>query len=200
VIAAVVFDLGNVLIGWDPRNLYRELIAEEAAREDFLIRVCNMAWNEQQDAGRTWAEAVAVLAGEFPEHRALIEAYDRDWHRMLSGPIAGSVRLLEDLKARGTPLFALTNWSSEKFPIARERYPFLQLFDGIVVSGDERMKKPDPRIFALLAERHGLTPGRTLFIDDSRANIDAARALGFVTHHFQGAEGLETALVELGLR
>lgn len=199
MIDAVVFDLGNVLIGWDPRHLYRELIEDEAAREHFLTRVCSMAWNEEQDAGRGWAEAVELLAAEFPEHRALIEAYDHEWHRMLSGPIEGSVVLLRALKARGVPLFALTNWSTEKFPIARARYDFLRLFGGIVVSGEERMKKPDPRIFETLVSRYQLTPSSTLFIDDSRVNIVAAEKLGFVVHHFAGAEGLAARLQALGL-
>ena len=196
----VVFDLGGVLIDWNPRYLYRKLFAaDEAGMERFLAEVCNGDWNEQQDAGRPFADAVALLVARHPDLRPLIEAYDRRWPEMLGGPIDGTVALLGELKAIGRPLYALTNWSAEKFPIARERYGFLGWFQGILVSGEERMKKPDPAIFRLMAARFGLAPGRTVYIDDAPHNVAAADALGFRALRFTGPERLRLDLAELGL-
>ena len=199
MIDTVVFDLGGVLIDWNPRYLYRQLFDDEAAMEHFLAEVCTGAWNEQQDAGRPWAEAVATLSAEFPAHAPLIEAFHTRWEEMLAGPIPGSVDILAELKARGTRLYALTNWSHETFPVALERYAFLHEFDGIVVSGEERLIKPDPRIYQRLFERFGVDPTRAIYIDDARRNVDAAAALGMHAWWFQGAEGLRRWLASHGL-
>lgn len=198
-IDTVIFDLGNVLIAWDPRRLYRPLFDDEAQMEWFLREVCNSAWNEQQDAGRPWTEATALLRAEFPEHAQLIDAYHLRWVETLVGPIEASVALLAALKARGVRLLALTNWSQETFPIARQRYPFLQWFEGIVVSGEERLIKPDPRIYLRLLERYSVDPATALYIDDAARNVAAAQALGMHGWWFQGAEGLRDHLVQLGL-
>lgn len=198
-IDTVVFDLGNVLIGWDPQQLYRKLIDDEAQREWFLREVCNSAWNERQDAGRPWAEAVAELSAAHPQHAALIAAYRQRWEETLTGAIEGSVALLAALKARGVRLLALTNWSQETFPLARRRYPFLAWFEGIVVSGEERLLKPDPRIYRVLLQRYGVDPVRALYVDDALRNVAAAQALGMHGWHFQGAAGLQAALHRLGL-
>ncbi len=197
---AVVFDLGNVLIPWDPRFLYRKLLPDEAAVEAFLRDVCTAEWNLSLDAGRDWGEAVAERIAAHPAHAPLIEAYDRRWEEMLGEPIAGSVALLEELAAAGAPLYALTNWSAVKFAIARERFPFLGRFRDIVVSGEERLVKPDPRLFRVLLDRNRLQPEACVFIDDSLPNVAAAAALGFTAVHFRSPEGLRAALRAAGLR
>ena len=195
----VIFDLGNVLIGWDPRRLYRQLFDDEAQMEWFLREVCNSAWNEQQDAGRPWSEATALLRGEFPQHADLIDAYHERWEETLVGAMRESVAILASLKARGVRLLALTNWSQETFPIARQRFEFLQWFEGIVVSGEERLIKPDPRIYQCLLERYAVDPARALYIDDSLRNVAAAEALGMQGWWFRDARGLRQRLVALGL-
>jgi 2-haloacid dehalogenase len=178
-VKAVVFDLGGVLIDWDPRYLYRKLLEDEAAVEEFLATVCTPEWNLEQDRGRPFAEGVAELVERFPVHAAAITAYHERWTEMLGGEIGGTVGLLAELRANGVPLYALTNWSAETFGIARERYEFLSWFDGVLVSGEERLVKPDPAIFWLFLDRFGLDPEATFYIDDSPANVAAASQLGF---------------------
>ncbi len=198
--AAVVFDLGGVLIDWNPRYLYRSVFGgDEAAMERFLAEVTTAEWNAQQDAGRSWAEAVESLAREHPEHREEIAAYWHRWPETLGEAIAPTVEILAELRATGVRLLALTNWSGETFPLARPRYPFLEWFDGIVVSGDVRMAKPDARIFRHLIERHALEARSTVFIDDSEPNIRAAERLGLIAIRFTGADDLRRALAGLGL-
>ncbi|GAB2784869.1 HAD family hydrolase [Dyella kyungheensis] len=198
-IDTVIFDLGNVLIGWDPRRLYRQLIEDEAQMEWFLREVCNSEWNEQQDAGRPWTEATALLRGRFPEHAELIDAYHLRWEETLVGAMEDSVALLAELRARGVRLLALTNWSQQTFPIARQRFAFLQWFEGIVVSGEERLIKPDPRIYQRLLERYAVDPSTALYIDDSARNVAAAESLGMHGWWFRGADGLREQLIELEL-
>lgn len=198
-IESVLFDLGGVLIHWDPRLLYRKLLADEAAVEQFLAEVCNHRWNSQMDAGKPFAEGVAELAGEHPDKEPLIRAYWERWEEMLGGPVEATVELLARLRGRGHRLFALSNWSAETFPVARARYEFLGWFEDIVVSGEVKLAKPDPAIFELARTRCGLDAGRTLFIDDSEANVRAAEALGFETHHFRDPEPLAAALAAHGL-
>jgi 2-haloacid dehalogenase len=178
-VKAAVFDLGGVLIDWDPRHLYRKLLADEAAVEEFLATVCTPEWNLEQDRGRPFAEGVAELVERYPAHAAAITAYSERWPEMLGGDIPGSVEVLAELRAAGVPLYALTNWSAETFGFARERFQFLAWFDGVLVSGEERLIKPDPRFFQLLADRFGLDPATTFFVDDAEANVAAARRLGF---------------------
>ena len=198
-IDTVIFDLGNVLIGWDPRRLYRQLIEDEAQMDWFLREVCNSEWNEQQDAGRPWTEATALLRGRFPEHAELIDAYHLRWEETLVGAMEDSVALLAELRARGVRLLALTNWSQQTFPIARQRFAFLQWFEGIVVSGEERLIKPDPRIYQRLLERYAVDPSTALYIDDSARNVAAAESLGMHGWWFRGADGLREQLIGLGL-
>jgi 2-haloacid dehalogenase len=199
VVTAVVFDLGGVLIDWDPRYLYRTLFADEVAMEDFLTTVTTPEWNRAQDAGRPWSEAVEELAARHPEKRDLIEAYWQRWPETLGGSIEPSVAVLRDLRATGVRLYALSNWSAETFPIARPRYPFLDWFDGIVISGQERLIKPDARIFEVLLDRYDLLPEQTVFIDDHAPNVEAAAALGIRAIPFTDAETLRTELRALGL-
>ncbi len=197
--AAVVFDLGGVLIDWDPRHLYRQLFADEAGMEAFLAEVATAEWNEAQDAGRPWAEGIAALVDEHPERRDLIEAFHERWPEMLGGPIAGTVEVLADLRRAGTPVYALSNWSAETFPMARRRFPFLEWFDGVVISGDVGAVKPDPRMFEHLVAEHGLEPSTSIFIDDRADNVEAAIELGFSAIHFVDAADLRRALEDLGL-
>lgn len=198
--ATVVFDLGAVLIDWDPRHLFRELFPGDAdGMERFLAEVCTPAWNHRQDEGRTWAEAVAELVARHPHEEARIRAYADRWPEMLGGPITGTVAILERLDAAGVPCYALTNWSAETFPIARERFPFLGRFRGIVVSGDERVAKPDPAIYRILLARHRLAPERTVFIDDREENIATARALGIDGIRYTDPATLADALRARGL-
>jgi 2-haloacid dehalogenase len=196
---AVVFDLGGVLIDWDPRYLYRKLLADEAAVEEFLATVCTPEWNLEQDRGRPFAEGVAELVERHPVHAAAIAAYHERWPEMLGGGIEAAVELLAELRAAGVPLYALTNWSAETFGVAWERYEFLSWFDGVVVSGEERIVKPDWRIFQLLLDRFGLAPAVTLFIDDSAANVAAARELGLDAVQFHGPDQLRQDLTARGL-
>lgn len=199
MIDTVVFDLGGVLVDWNPRHLYRKLIRDERTLERFLAEICPQSWNERQDAGRPLADATAERVALFPQHAELIAAYYGRWEEMLSGAMTETVELLEALHARGVPLFALTNWSAELFPIARRRFGFLERFRGIVVSGEEGLIKPDAAIFRLLCERHGIVPESALFIDDNSANIMAAAALGFATHRYTGAPALRASLAEYDL-
>jgi 2-haloacid dehalogenase len=196
----VVFDLGGVLIRWDPRNLYRKLFADdEAAMEHFLATVCTTEWNERQDAGRSFAEAEAELIGRHPDKSELIRAFGRRFDEMIPGARDDVVAILNELERQGTPLFAISNWSAETFPPQRRRFPFLRLFKGIVVSGEEGVIKPDPRIFARLTERYRVPPETAVFIDDDPGNAAAATGLGFHGIHFQSAQALRAELGALGL-
>ncbi|PJK28919.1 HAD family hydrolase [Minwuia thermotolerans] len=196
----VLFDLGNVLIAWDPRHLYRRLFAGRPREmEYFLSTVCTPAWNARHDAGERFRDNVASLAAAHPWYADEIEAFRTRWPEMLPGAIEGSVALLERLKANGVRLHALTNWSAETFPLALERFGFLGHFGHIVVSGEVKLIKPDPAIFHHAVRACGLEPGRTLFVDDSAANIAAAEALGFRVHHFRGPDDLERCLGGHGL-
>jgi 2-haloacid dehalogenase len=195
----VVFDLGGVLIDWNPRHLYRKLFDDEAAMERFLEEVCHDAWNLEQDRGRSFADAIEEAALRHPDQRAMIEAYHSRWGEMLAGEIAGSVAILEELAEAGCELHALTNWSAETFPIARPQFAFLERFGTILVSGDERLVKPDARIFQLLLERIAHPAQRCVYIDDSLRNVAAAEALGFDAIHFTSAPALRAALTDRGL-
>ena len=167
--------------------------------EEFLDTVCTPSWNEQMDRGRPFAEAVAELVGRFPDQAELVAAYHERWPEMLRGPIEGTVEVLHELRAAGVPTYVLSNASAETWPDAVERFPFLEELDGVLVSGEVRMAKPDPEIFEELCRRFGVVPASTIFIDDKAANIEAARRLGFAGHHFQGAAALREELVALGL-
>ena len=155
----VVFDLGGVLIDWDPRHLYRKLFAgDQAAMEQFLATVCTHEWNRRQDAGRSFAEGARLLKAEHPDKGELIDAYGSRFDEMIAGPISGSVEILAELRDRGIPLYGLTNWSAETYPAALRRFAFLRWFRGILVSAEVGVIKPDPRIFALLIERFAVEP------------------------------------------
>jgi 2-haloacid dehalogenase len=197
--SAVVFDLGGVLIDWDPRHLYRQLFDDLDEMERFLAEVTTAEWNLQQDAGRPFAEAVALLIEAHPERRELIEAFHTRWPEMLAGAIDEAVQVLADVHAAGVPVYALSNWSAETFPLTHDRFPFLDWFDGVVISGELGVVKPDPRIFQHLIDRFGLVPRQSVFIDDQPANVEAAARLGFTAIQFVNAAQLRRELEALGL-
>ena len=194
-IKAVVFDFGGVLIDWDPRNLYSRYFTEEPqAMEDFLAEISFMEWNDQQDKGRPFTEAVALLSKQFPHRAHLISAYQENWKESITGSIEGTVEILARLKEKGYSLYGLSNWSAETFPIVRHEFEFLNLFDGIILSGEVKLIKPEPEIFELCLQRIGKPADQCLFIDDSETNIIAARKLGFDTVHFISPEHLKAEL------
>ena len=196
----VIFDLGGVLIDWDPRYFYRKLYnGDEAGMERFLTTVCNPAWNSQQDAGRTFAEACAVLKKQHPDQAALIDAWLPGYPDMMKGTIPGSVETLRELREHSVPIYAITNWSAETFPFALERFDFLNWFKGILVSGEVKLLKPDRRIFDLFFQRFGVTAGEAVYVDDIQRNVDGARAIGMHALHFTSPAALRRELVSVGL-
>ncbi|WP_290750447.1 HAD family phosphatase [Amaricoccus sp.] len=197
--AAIVFDVGNVLLRWEPRALLRRLLPDEAAVDAFLADTDFPAWNLAQDAGRSWAEGVAAIAAGQPRHAATAAAFDARWIESITGEVPGSVALLEALDAAGRPLYAITNYSAEKWAETLPRHAFLGRFRDVVVSGRERMTKPDPAIFRLFLERNGLAAADCVFIDDSAANVAGARAVGMDAIHFVDAPALAEALRTRGL-
>ena len=194
-----VFDLGNVLLDWDPRFLYRKLIPDAAAMEDFLGRVCTRDWHLTLDAGKPFDQAIAERCAAFPAQRALIEAYRDRWNETIAGSIPGTVALLEQLHASGSRLYAISNFSAEAFEMTRPLYPFLDWFDGLVISGREGLVKPDAAIYRLLLERYGLRAEECLFIDDVERNIQGARAVGMQAVLFTNPEQLALDLRHYGL-
>lgn len=199
-IDTVVFDLGNVLIRWNPRNLYRKIFGDDVqAMETFLSEVCPPEWNERQDAGRSWQEGIDEAIARHPSQAALIRAYRERWEETLGGVIEETVLILNELHARGVRLLALTNWSAETFPIALERFPFLHTFEGILVSGKEGIIKPAPAIFQLLKTRYQFEGSRAVFIDDHAPNVEGARREGFNALQFTSAAQLRKDLAALGL-
>lgn len=196
---AVVFDLGKVLLDWNPRYYYRRFFASDEAMDAFLAEVLPPAWVAEMDAGKPADVAIAERQRLFPQHAALIAGFKQGWHAMLRGPIPGSVEILAELRARGTPLYALSNFSTETLPLARERFEFLSWFQDAVVSGEHGVVKPDPRIFEIAVRRFRIDPPSTAFIDDLPENVAAARARGFHALHFTGAAKLRAELEELGL-
>jgi 2-haloacid dehalogenase len=196
----VIFDLGGVLLDWNPRHLYRRLFAgDEAAMEHFLATVCNSAWNRMQDAGRPVAEACAVLTAVHPDKAELIEAYYARHLDMIAGPIEGTVAILAELRERGIKLYFLSNYSAETYRLAVSRFEFLSWFTDGIVSGEHGVIKPDPAIYRLAIERFAIDPARAIFIDDMAINAAAARALGIHGIHFTSPDVLRAELAHLGL-
>ena len=197
---AIIFDFGGVLFDWNPHYLYHDdFNGDTEAIDRFLQEIGFSEWNLHQDRGRPFAEAVAELSARFPHYASLIRAYDERYESSLSGPIHATVVILERLKQAGYPLYALSNWSVEKFALIRPKYAFLDWFDAIVLSGALKLVKPDPRIFEVFLEQIGRKPEECLFIDDSRKNIEAANRMGFQTIRFESPEQLERELRERGI-
>ena len=195
----VVFDVGNVLLRWDPRFLYRRIFDDEERMEWFLSNVCTSSWNIEQDRGRDWDEAVALLIERHPEHERPIRAFHERWHETVSGPIEENVAVLQGLREAGVPTYCITNFSGAKFREAQQRYPFLASFDGAIVSGDERVLKPDLAIYRLLLNRYGLVAEECLFVDDSAANVEGARSVGMQAIHYVEPMNLGAELTHRGI-
>jgi 2-haloacid dehalogenase len=197
---AIIFDIGGVLIDWNPRYLYRKVFATEEEVSWFLENICTPDWNDRQDAGRPFHEATEELVARHPEWEHAIRAWYGRWQETIGGPVQGTVQILESLKDKNHHrLYALTNWSAETFPWARENFNFLQWFEGIVVSGEEKTRKPFPEIYERLFHRYKVDPERTLFIDDSLRNIEGAKAVGLRTLQFESPLQLRGGLKDLGL-
>ena len=196
----IVFDLGGVLIDWNPRYLYRKIFETEAEVDHFLTQVCDHDWNELQDQGRDLAEGTAERIARFPEYKQEIEAFYGRWTEMLGGPNQPVVELLGNLVRSGAyNLFSITNWSHQTFPIARKMYSFLSSFQDIVISGVEKVKKPDPRIFQILLDRQQIQPRECLFIDDSLRNVEGAQQMNMHSIHYRSPDQLLTDMRDLGI-
>jgi len=198
-IKSVVFDIGGVLIDWNPRYLYRKIFTREEEMEWFLSEICTYEWNVQQDGGKLFSEATAELSARYPEHSDKIALYYDRWEEMLAGELTDTVKIFNELKSAGMPLYALSNWSHEAFPVAYERFGFMKQFDGIVVSGYEKLLKPDHAIYRVLMSRYNVNPAESVYIDDNKANAEAAAELGFHAIHFHSADQLRQELRDLGL-
>jgi 2-haloacid dehalogenase len=190
-ITTIIFDLGGVLIDWNPRYVYRHIFDTEEKIDWFFENICTNEWNEMQDAGRSLKEATEELVSKYPEHELEVRAYYDRWEEMLGGPIHETVEILRSLKeTKKYKMYALTNWSAETFPIALQRYDFLQLFDGIIMSGEERTRKPFPEIYQVLLDRFKINSSEAVFIDDSLRNIKGAEAMGIAGIHFESPQQL----------
>jgi len=199
-INTIIFDLGVVLIDWNPRYLYRKILKDEAEVSWFLENVCTSEWNDKQDAGRSFEEATTELVERFPEWEVAIRAWYGRWEETIGGSVQGSVEILEQLKASGKyKLYALTNWSESTFPWALQNFPFLHWFDGIVVSGVEKTRKPFPEIYQILFDRYQVNPQQALFIDDNLKNIDGGKNVGLQTIHFTSPDQLKKDLTALSV-
>lgn len=200
MITTIIFDLGAVLIDWNPRYMYRTLFDDEAEMERFLAEITTPDWNEEQDAGRPLDEGTKMLVQQFPEHEHHIRAFYSRWDEMLGEAFHDTVEIFKQLKESGKyRIYALTNWSAETFPVAFERFDFLRWFDGIVVSGTEKMRKPTPEFYHILLDRYQVKAKDALFIDDNYRNILAAEKIGINCIHFTSAEQLEQDLLNLEL-
>lgn len=195
---AIVFDFGGVLVDWNPRHLYRKLLAEDQI-DPFLAEIGFHAWNLQMDQGRPFAEAVAELSARYPHRADLINAFDQRWQETTAGPIQATVDILHALKQAGYPVYGLTNWSAEKFRLFQPTQEFFAWFDEIVVSGEVSLIKPDPRIYNLLLDKIGRKAEECIFIDDSLPNVTAAAQLGFTAIRFESSAQLKSALSDLGV-
>lgn len=191
-IDTIIFDLGGVLVDWKPEYLYRKVFnGDEEKVQWFLNTVCSNDWNAGQDSGRTIEEAENLKIAEFPEHEDLIRLYYKQWHEMFSGSISENVALFKSLKASGNyKIYALTNWSAEKWDKALELFPFFNDFDGVVVSGQEKTRKPFPKIYNLIIDRYDINPEKAIFIDDNKENVVAAIALKFHGIHYESPQQL----------
>ena len=199
-IETIIFDLGGVLIDWSPRHVFKNIIEDEQELDYFLSNVCNPDWFVQQDRGQTTEDGTKELAEKHPKYASYIEMFYERWEEMLIGPIQPTVDILTKLATdKKHRVYALTNWSAETFPVALRKYEFLQLFEGIVVSGHEKVIKPERRIYEIMCERYAIKPETAVFIDDNERNIQACRAFGMQGVHFLSPEQTASELAELGV-
>lgn len=194
----IIFDLGGVLIDWNPSYVFDKLFNNEQKKKHFFEKICTSDWNEQQDAGRPLKEATEILVAQYPEWKDYIEAYYGRWEEMLGGPIPETVDILRAIREKEKyKLYDLTNWSAELFPIALERYDFLHWFDGRVVSGEEKTRKPFPEFYKILVDRFHINPAKALFIDDNARNVQGAESLGIKSIRFESPQQLKRELENL---
>ena len=198
-ITTVVFDVGKVLFEWDLRYLFAKLIADKDELEFFVTHVVTPEWHFQHDAGRALDEMVAERIAELPEYATLIAVYANRFNETIPGPVTGSLEIVQELADSGVPLFAITNFGAECWQGFRPTQPIFDLFQDIIVSGTEKLVKPDPAIYALALQRFGIRPGQAIFIDDNHDNVISARENGFAVHHFTDASSLRRELVTLDL-
>ena len=199
-VETIIFDLGGVLVDWNPAYVFDKLIEDENKRQQFFAEICTPAWNEEQDGGRSLKEATELLVDQYPEWQEYIEAFYGRWEEMLGGPIHETVEIFRQLKESGHYRFyALTNWSAELFPIALDKYEFLHWFDGRLVGGEEKTRKPFPEFYQLLLDRFAIDKEKALFIDDNKRNIEAAEAFGIPSIQFESAAQLKEELEKLGV-
>lgn len=198
-IDAVLWDIGGVLLDWNPRYLYRKMFDDEAEMERFLTDVCTPDWHSAHDRGVSFEESCALLARRHPEHAGAIMAWGRHSEEMEGGEIAETVAILTDLRAAGVPCYALTNMERETYPRRVARYPFMSWFEDTVVSSHEGLVKPDPRLYQVALQRFGLNPERVLAIDDLERNLATAASLGMTTIHYRSPKDLRARLTELGM-
>ena len=199
-IKAVIFDLGGVLIDWNPDYVFDKMFENQERKKHFYENICTPDWNERQDAGRSLKEATDELLQKHPDWKEYIEAYYGRWEEMLGGPIQDTVEIFRQLKEKDhLKLYALTNWSAETFPVALDKYDFLHWFDGRLVSGEEKTRKPFPEFYDLMLKRFNLKAGETLFIDDNERNVKAAEKLGIQSIQFKNPDQLRKELMEMGM-
>jgi len=199
-INTIIFDLGGVMIDWNPRYLYKKIFDDEAEMDYFLNNVCTMAWNHEQDAGRSLKDAEELLIPQFPKYESQIRDFYGRWTEMLNGTVARSVEIQQQLiRDPRYKVVALTNWSAETWVWALDIFPFLHDFEDVLVSGQEKMAKPEHRIYELCLERFGIEADKSVFIDDSERNVIAAREVGIHAIHFQSAEQMEGELRAMGV-
>lgn len=199
-IETVIFDLGGVLIDWNPKYLYRKIFKSEDEVDWFLNNICTSEWNDAQDGGRTFEEATRELLTKHPEWEEPITAWYGRWQETINGPIQETVNILSTIRdSKKYRLYALTNWSAETFPWALENFEFLHWFEGIVVSGVEKTRKPFPEFFNILFDRYAVDPSKAIFIDDNIKNVEGAIEMGLPTIQFKNPAQLKTELVKLGI-
>ena len=197
----IIFDFGGVVMDWNPRYFFKDYFNDDEKMEFFLKNIAEDEWNAEQDRGRSLAEGTEIQVAKFPDWEKELRAYYDNWTTMLKSDIPKNVEVLKKLEHSNYELFGLTNWSAETFPYALENYDFFKIFDGkIVVSGTEKVIKPDPKIWEVLLERYGLKSEESVFIDDNLKNIKVAKSLGFITVHITSETDLEKELKDLGLK
>lgn len=196
MINTIIFDLGAVLIDWNPDYMYRSIFNDEQEMRHFLTNVATSDWNEEQDAGRSLQEGTEWLVAKHPQHEENIRAFYGRWIEMLGDAFEGTVEIFKELKESGKyKIYALTNWSAETFPMAQQKFDFLNWFDGVVVSGEEKMRKPAPEFYQILLDRYNVNPAESLFIDDNYRNILAAEKMGINCIHFTTSDKLKEELL-----